>query len=65
MSVTFDFQGYSVLVTGGVGGIGRKCCLAFLQAGASVTCGDVNSQHGSELMEEVKQVSDGAHLPML
>jgi NAD(P)-dependent dehydrogenase (short-subunit alcohol dehydrogenase family) len=47
MGVTFDFQHYEVLVTGGTSGIGHATAHAFRDAGASVTVTGTRSDAGS------------------
>lgn len=47
-----EFQGKSVIVTGGANGIGRALCLAFAQAGAQVLCLDVDAAAGARLEAE-------------
>ncbi|KQT51581.1 short-chain dehydrogenase [Devosia sp. Leaf420] len=42
MSITFDFNGKSVIVTGAAQGIGRAIAVAFAQAGASVAAFDID-----------------------
>lgn len=40
--MTFDFEGYGVIVTGAAGGIGRATTEAFLRSGAKVTLFDLD-----------------------
>jgi NAD(P)-dependent dehydrogenase (short-subunit alcohol dehydrogenase family) len=46
-----DFTEKSVIVTGGARGIGRGISLAFAQAGANVTCADIDTAAGQEMIE--------------
>ena len=43
MSLRFDFQGRTVLVTGAAQGIGAEICARFLQAGADVWGSDLDA----------------------
>ena len=44
-----DFNGKSVIVTGGAKGIGRGISLAFAEAGGNVLCADVDAVAGEEI----------------
>ncbi len=46
--VSYDFDGETVVVTGGTSGIGRAMALAFGDAGATVVIGDVREQPPDE-----------------
>jgi len=52
MSVTYDFKGKRVLVTGGASGLGKAVCLKFLQSGAKVFALDRNADNLKKLREE-------------
>lgn len=47
-SVTYDFAGETVVVTGGTSGIGRAMALAFGDAGATVVVGDLREEPPDE-----------------
>ncbi|MBR8833186.1 MAG: SDR family NAD(P)-dependent oxidoreductase [Stigonema ocellatum SAG 48.90 = DSM 106950] len=40
---------YSVIVTGGVQGIGRSSCLAFAREGATVVCADLDAMKSEKM----------------
>lgn len=46
-----EFDGKSIIVTGGAKGIGRAICLAFAGAGANVACADVDTDAGAAVEE--------------
>ena len=47
-----NFDGKTVLVTGGASGIGKATVMAFARAGATVICADVNAAAGEALKKE-------------
>ena len=47
-----NFDGKTVLVTGGASGIGKATMLAFARAGATAICADVNAAAGEALKKE-------------
>lgn len=47
-----DFTGKVILITGGVGGIGRETAQQFLEKGASVELWDMNQEAGDKLVEK-------------
>jgi len=47
-----NFDGKTVLVTGGASGIGKATVLAFARAGATAICADVNAAAGEALKKE-------------
>ena len=51
--MNLDFNGKTVLVTGGASGIGRAACLAFAAAGARIACVDSNVANGEALNAEL------------
>ena len=53
-----DFDGKSVIVTGGAGGMGRATVLAFAREGASVVFADVDDERGEETAELARKESD-------
>ncbi len=63
----FDFQGKTVVVTGGASGIGRQAALAFLQAGARVIAAGLETSESlpSEIRKEILDVHDTAALQSL
>ena len=53
-----DFDGKSVIVTGGAGGMGRATVLAFAREGAAVVFADVDDERGEETAELARKESD-------
>ena len=49
-----QFQGKTVLVTGGASGIGLATCRGFAEAGAQVLMTDVNSERGEKAANELR-----------
>jgi 2-hydroxycyclohexanecarboxyl-CoA dehydrogenase len=47
-----NFDGKTVLVTGGASGIGKATVMAFARAGATAICADVNAAAGEALKKE-------------
>lgn len=60
MSVTFNFQGKTALVTGGASGIGEACVLAFARGGANVVVADLNHELGATVVAAAKQTGGDA-----
>ena len=58
MSVSFNFQNKSVIVTGGAQGIGFTIAREFLQAGAFVSIWDYSSQALEQAARELSQYSE-------
>ena len=52
-----DFDGKSVIVTGGAKGIGRGISLAFAAAGARVLCADVDTAAGEAIVGEAADMA--------
>lgn len=52
---SFDFNGKTVLITGGSSGIGRATALAFARNGARIVIGDLNDQEGDETVGKIRQ----------
>ena len=50
----YDFDGRSVIVTGGSGGMVRATSLAFASAGAKVLVVDVDDKGGDETVEQIR-----------
>ncbi|MFV0334828.1 MAG: SDR family NAD(P)-dependent oxidoreductase [Tropicimonas sp.] len=48
-----EFEGKTVVITGGAGGIGRACAEAFLTGGANVVIADVDAVAGAEAEAEL------------
>jgi 2-hydroxycyclohexanecarboxyl-CoA dehydrogenase len=46
------FDGKTVMITGGVSGIGKATVLEFARCGAKVICADINAEKGAELEKE-------------
>lgn len=53
MSITFDFTGRTVIVTGGARGIGRALSQFFAEAGATVGIADVDAASLAEVTSEL------------
>lgn len=60
MSVTFDFAGKVVLITGGATGIGRATAVAFARAGATVVVGDID-ERAAETVRIITDAGGAAH----
>ena len=61
-SVIYNNAGRVVLVSGGVGGIGRAICDAFASSGADVVCLDINPDSAADLPDGVAFVAgDTSH----
>ncbi len=60
MSVTFNFQGKTALVTGGASGIGEACVLAFARGHANVVVVDLNEDLGAKVVAAAKQAGGDA-----
>ncbi|MFC4594560.1 SDR family NAD(P)-dependent oxidoreductase [Sphingobium tyrosinilyticum] len=60
-----NFEGRSILVTGGASGIGRSVALLCGEAGAAVTVTDVNSEQGTQVAEEIVQKGGQAQFVQL
>jgi NAD(P)-dependent dehydrogenase (short-subunit alcohol dehydrogenase family) len=57
-SISFDFTGQSVLVTGGTSGIGEAVAIAFAESGANVVITGRNRERGKAVVEKVSGSSD-------
>ncbi len=55
------FQGKTVLITGGGGGIGRAAALAFAREGANVAVVDIDETSAHETVQAVKEQKREAH----
>ncbi|NND49493.1 MAG: SDR family oxidoreductase [Rhizobiales bacterium] len=53
MNLGMDFDGQSVIVTGGATGIGEACCHLFAQSGADVTVMDINREGAERVANDV------------
>lgn len=51
MSITFDYTGKNVLITGAATGIGRTTALMFADAGANIAIWDVNEEKCREVLD--------------
>lgn len=56
-----DFKNKTVLITGGVGGIGRATARQFLDRGATVELWDMDAKSGEQLAEEWRANGDEIH----
>ena len=54
-SVSFNFTGQSVLVTGGTSGIGEAVAAAFVASGANVVITGRNRERGQEIVEKLSR----------
>ena len=57
-SVSFDFTGQTVLVTGGTSGIGEAVASAFVQSGANVVITGRNRERGDALVNKLSRNSN-------
>ena len=55
MTVKWDVEGKSVIITGGAGGIGLGMATAFVKAGAQVLIVDVSDEHLQAAAKELAQ----------
>lgn len=53
MSITYDFSGKTVVVTGSARGIGRRIAERFYEAGANVALCSISPNGKEELMQEI------------
>lgn len=60
-----NFDGRSVIITGGAGEIGRACARAFLETGAKVAVCDVSIERATEAVDELRNSLPGSHLVAL
>jgi NAD(P)-dependent dehydrogenase (short-subunit alcohol dehydrogenase family) len=58
-TITYDFSGKTVLITGAATGIGRATALAFAKSGAAVVIGDVDPR-GTETVQLITQAGGRA-----
>ncbi|HBK81923.1 MAG TPA: short-chain dehydrogenase, partial [Nitrospinae bacterium] len=49
-----DFEGQTVIVTGGATGIGESCAHLFARRGASVTVMDIDAAGAGRVVDEVR-----------
>ncbi len=54
-----DFEGQSVVVTGGATGIGEACARLFAGRGASVTVMDIDAEGAERVAGEVRAAGGG------
>jgi 3-oxoacyl-[acyl-carrier protein] reductase len=59
--VQFNFQGKTVVITGGAQGIGQQIVLQFLQAGSQVSIWDYSEQALTSAKSELAQYGDKVH----
>ncbi len=52
--VNINLNGFSGIVTGGAGGLGKSIVKRLLECGANVVIGDVNIEDGEKTLEELK-----------
>jgi 3-oxoacyl-[acyl-carrier protein] reductase len=53
----FSLEGRTAVITGAASGIGRSTAFAFGRAGAAIVAGDINSESGEQVLEDL--VADG------
>lgn len=56
-----DFEGQSVIVTGGATGIGEACCRLFAEAGAKVTVMDIDRGGAERVAGDIRRDGGDAH----
>jgi 3-hydroxybutyrate dehydrogenase len=61
-TMSTDLSGRKVLITGGAGGIGAACAVAFAAAGATVTVADLDAQGARKVAEPLGGVAVGVDL---
>lgn len=59
MSKEFNFDGKTVIVTGGGSGIGQETAIAFADAGANLVIADVDEEGGQETADRIAEETDG------
>lgn len=65
MSITFNYSGKTVIVTGCASGIGRAIAVGYGSAGANVVVADINSEGGKETVRIIQDNNGNAvYIPL-